>query len=96
MTECEKRKEEKIQYIVEKCIQMRKKEKLTITDFGKRKDLKLYIWKNDKYNQETNENNTVRIETKQLTEIADKTGEISLENLSTELNRIYCYKNFSE
>ena len=50
MTECEKRKEEKIQYIVEKCIQMRKKEKLTITDFGKRKDLKLYIWKNDKYN----------------------------------------------
>ena len=94
MTEREKIKEEKIEYILFQCKNMRKKEKLTINDFGKRKDLKLYIWKNKEYNQETMKNNSVHIEVKQKEKIVDKTDEIMLNDLRQELERIYGYKNF--
>lgn len=96
MTESEKRKEEKIEYIITQCKRMRRKEKLTINNFGKRSDLKLYIYKNDTYDMETNTNNTVRIETKQFGKIEDITGEITFDELEKELRRIYVYKNFSE
>lgn len=96
MTEAQQRKKEKIDYIIEQCKYLRAKEKLTINNFGKRQDLKLYIWKNAEYNQEKNINNTVRIETKRFGEIEDKTDEITFENLREELERIYIYKNYSE
>ena len=96
MTEAQQRKKEKIDYIIDQCKYLRAKEKLTINNFGKRQDLKLYIWKNANYNQEKNKDNTVRIETKRFGIIEDKTDEIPLSKLKEELERIYIYKNYSE
>ena len=39
MTEAETRKKQKIEYIIEQCGYMRRGEKLTINNFGKRQDL---------------------------------------------------------
>lgn len=95
MTEAETRKKQKIEYIIEQCWYMRRGEKLTINNFGKRQDLKLYIYKNKDYDIKTGEHNTVRIEVKQFGKIEDETGEIDNIHLQAELERIYKYKNFS-
>lgn len=95
MTEAETRKKQKIEYIIEQCGYMRRGEKLTINNFGKRQDLKLYIYKNKEYDIKTGEHDTVRIEVKQFGKIEDETGEIEKDRLEIELERIYKYKNFS-
>lgn len=95
MTEAETRKKQKIEYIIEQCGYMRRGEKLTINNFGKRQDLKLYIYKNKDYDIQTGEHDTVRIEVKQFGKIEDDTDEIEKDRLETELERIYKYKNFS-
>ena len=87
-------KDRKIEYILAQCNYMRKNEKLTITEFGKRKDLKLYIHKNKDYNSLTKVNNSVWIETKKDNKIIDTTLYVSLKDLKSELERIYSYKKF--
>lgn len=89
---------EMINEIIEKCNNLCGNEKLRVEDFGKNKDLTLYIQKDCDYNPEIDKDkwNIFSITTVQNYTYVDDTEDIYVNDgsLYKELERIYNYKDF--
>lgn len=88
--------EERIYKIIEDCDNLQADDTMTVTEFGRNKDLTLYIHKDCDYKPEVDEdyNNMVFISTKQNDTFVDDTGNVHVLDLYRELERVWNYKDF--
>lgn len=85
--------------IIEDCDKLPADGEISVAEFGKNKDLTLYIHKDCDYNPEKDPDafNIVSISTKQNDNWVDDTGDIHVSDeyrFCRELERIFCYENF--
>jgi hypothetical protein len=86
---------EKILSVIKTCDSLLPDESTSIVGFGENGDLTLFITKDNEYNLLTKAHNLVSISTKQNNVCVDDTGDIHVDDLYNELNRIYNYQDFS-
>ena len=84
--------------IIEDCDNLQGDDTMVVTEFGKNKNLTLYIHKDCDYEPEIDADafNLVSISTKQNDVFVDDTGDIHVSDkyrFRKELERIYCYEN---
>lgn len=88
--------EEIIYKIIEDCDNLQANNTITVTEFGRNKDLTLYVQKDSDYNSKIDKdyNNMVFISTKQNNIFVDDSGDVHILDLYRELKRIWNYKDF--
>ena len=95
---CTNKRDTWFNQIIEDCDNLQGDDTMVVTEFGKNKDLTLYIHKDCDYEPEVDadESNLVSISTKQNDVFVDDTGDIHVSDkyrFRKELERIYRYEN---